>query len=117
MTRGRAIPAAVVRRTEMRAALQHFAGNTDVGLTWIKARLLRTSARIRRDAAGLRRFGFVLRRPPVRRPLPDIADHVADAIAVRRERRHRRGALVSVLAQVLVREIALPGVGHMFAAG
>src|SRR5262245_1436680 len=101
MTCGRTIAATIIRRAEVRAALQDFAGDPDVWLTWIKACSLGTAARILRDAAGLRRFRLVLLRPPVAGPLPDIADHVADAVAVRRERRHRRGSLISVFAEVL----------------
>jgi hypothetical protein len=50
---------------------------------------------------------------PVGRPFPDVADHVVNSIAVRRERRHRRRALIAVEGQVLARERALPGVRHL----
>src|SRR5215472_3124497 len=49
---------------------------------------------------------------PVRRPLPDVADHVVQAVAVGRERADRRGPLVAVVLRVLNGELALPGVGH-----
>src|SRR6185312_1154749 len=97
MARGRAVAPAVVRRAEMRAALQNLAWNADVRLTWIKAVRFGTAAWITRDAARLRRVGLVPGRPPVRGPFPDIADHVVDAVAVRRKGRHRRGARVAVL--------------------
>src|SRR3954469_7961237 len=64
-----------------------------------------------RMVAGLRRlvrYGIVR----ARRPFPDVADHVEQAVAVGRKRVNRRGALVSVLVQVLVREVALPGIGQ-----
>src|SRR5215475_3069513 len=112
MTRGRSVAAAIVRRAEVRAALQYFSGNTDVGLTWIKAVGLGPATRILRDAAGFRRIGIVLGGPPVGGPFPDIADHVVDAVAVRRKRRHRRGAVEAMLAFIFVREISLPGVGR-----
>ena len=117
MARRRPVAAAVVRRAEMRAALEHLARNFDVGLAGIVARVLAAAARIFRNAAGLRRIGFVLRRVPVGGPFPDIADHVVQAVAVRRKRRHRRGALVAVLVEILARKFALPGVGHVLAAG
>jgi hypothetical protein len=39
------------------------------------------------------------------------------AIALGRKCRHRRGALETVAAEILARKIALPGIGHVFAAG
>src|SRR5690349_9078162 len=59
----------------------------------------------------------MVRLVPVGRPLPDIADHVVEAVAVRRESSDGRGALVSVALQVLVWEGALPGVRHLPPAG
>src|SRR6266481_533711 len=102
---GWAVAAAIVRRAEMRAALDHLAGNFDIGLAAIVTLLFPAAARIFGDAARLRCIGFVLRRVPVRGPLPDIADHVANAVAVRRKGAHRRGALVAILIELLQREI------------
>ena len=56
--------------------------------------LQQARARIFWYAARLRRIRGMLGGPPVGGPLPDIADHVVDAVAVRRKRRHRRGALL-----------------------
>src|SRR5215469_865701 len=117
MSRGRAIAAAIVGRAEMRAALQHFSRDTNVGLTWIKTVGLGPATRVLRDATGLGRIGLVPGGPPVGGPFPDIADHVVEAVAVRRKRRHGRGALIAVLAEILDREVALPGVRHVLAAG
>src|SRR5215471_17247546 len=50
-------------------------------------------------------------------PFPHIADHVADAVSVRRERGHRRGALVTIELEILIRKRALPSVRHLLAAG
>src|SRR4051812_28034681 len=50
-------------------------------------------------------------REPVRRPLPDVAGHPVQAVPVRGERTDRRGALEAIEAEVLPRELALPGVG------
>ena len=49
-------------------------------------------------------------------PLPHVAGHIEQAIAVRRVGLDRRGPLVAVEHQVLPRELALPGVGHHLAA-
>src|SRR5262245_56671062 len=102
MPRSGAIAAAVVWRAQMRAALEHLAGNPDVRLTGVVARGLRPAPRILRNAAGFWRVGLVLVGPPVRGPLPHIADHVVDAVAVRWECRHRRGTRVAVGLKVFV---------------
>src|SRR5262249_47286351 len=117
MARGRTVTAAVIRRAQMRGALQNFPPNEEVGLTWIKACNLPSTPRVMRYRARLWRMGLVFRGPPVGGPFPDIADHVAHAVAIRRERGHRRGALISVLIEILERKFALPGIGHVLAAG
>src|SRR5262245_52437968 len=85
MSRSGAIATAVIRRAQMRAAFDDLARDLDVGLARIVAALLAPAARILWDAAGLRRVGLVLRGIPVRRPFPDIADHVVKAVSVRRK--------------------------------
>ena len=116
MTRGRPVAAAVVRRAKVRAAFDDLARNPDLRLVRVVARGLGAAARVLRNAAGLRRVGFVLRRIEIGGPFPDIADHVVDAVAVRRKCGHRRSALEAVLVVVLVRKLALPGVRHVLAA-
>src|SRR5689334_20541960 len=66
---------AVVRRAEMRAALQHLARNADIGLAGVVALLRARPAGILRNAAGLRRIRRMLRRIPIGGPLPHVADH------------------------------------------
>src|SRR5216684_1834368 len=102
MTRGRTIAAAVVGSAEMRAALKHLAWNPDLRLTRVVARGLGPAARVFRNAARLRRIGFMLLRIPIGRPFPDIADHIVQFEAV--------------CCEILVWEITLPGVRHMLAA-
>src|SRR5206468_5659396 len=80
-------------------------------------RCLRAAARVFRNAAGLWCVGLVLLGVPVCRPLPDVADHVANAVAVRRECRDRRGTLIAIIVPVLPRKLALPGIGLVLAAG
>src|SRR4029078_6577865 len=48
--------------------------------------------------------------------LPDVAGHVVEAVAVRREAAHRRGAFVAVSLQIDPRELPLQGVRHHPAA-
>ncbi len=110
MSRGRTIAPAIVRRAEMRAPLKDLARNSDVGLAGVVAVAFRPATRIFRDATRFRRVGLVLGREPIAGPLPDIADHVVDAVAVRREGRHRRRAPKAGFA--LVRKVAVPGVRH-----
>src|SRR5258705_11059792 len=116
VARRRTIAAAIVRRAQVRTALDHLAWNPDVGLTRVVAAILAAAARVLRNAAGFWRVSFVLRRMPVGRPLPDIADHVVKAVTVRRERAHRRSALVAIGVVVVPRKIALPGVSQVHAA-
>ena len=117
-TAGRgSIAAAIVGRAEMRSALEYLAWNLDVRLTAVVARLLPAAARILRDAARLRRVGLVLRCVPVGRPFPDISNHVVEAVAVRRKGVHWRRALVPVGREILVRKLALPGVGQLAPTG
>src|SRR5262249_30713166 len=51
---------------------------------------------------------------PVVAPLPDVAGHVVQAVAVGREGLHRRGALVTVPGGVLPGELPLPAVALRF---
>src|ERR1700732_1222234 len=100
----------------MRAAFDDLAWDFDLRLAVVVAAILFAAARILRDAARFRRIGFMLGGPPIRGPFPDIADHVVDTVAVRREGHHRRGPIESVLAFIFVREISLPGIGAMLPA-
>src|SRR6266571_1951339 len=117
VTRGRAVAAAVVRRAQMRAAFGDLARNFNLRLAGVVAAILFAAAWILRNAARLRRVSFMLGGPPIGGPLPDIADHVVDAVAVGRKRHHRRGTIETIFAAVFVREISLPGIGAMLSAG
>src|SRR6516162_526090 len=117
MASWRAVATAIVRRAQVRAAFDDLAGNFDLRLAGVVALLLPATARILRDAARLGRVRFVLRRPPIGGPFPDVADHVVDAVAVGRERHHWRRTLKAIGREFFVREIALPGIGAMLAAG
>src|ERR1700754_1246707 len=117
VSRRRAVAAAIVRRAEMRAALQYFPRDADIGLTSIKARGLWPAARILRHAARLGRIGLVSRGPPIDSPFPDIADHVVNAVAIRWKLRHRGRSFKAILAEIFEREISLPGISHVPAFG
>src|SRR5262245_3334752 len=112
MTRRRPIAAAIVRRAEVRAALQDLARNPYGGLTGVVALILATTAWIFRNAAGLRCVCIVPGREPVAGPLPDIADHVIEAVAIGRKSCDGRRAQITIGAKVLSWKLALPGVGH-----
>src|SRR6266568_1718877 len=116
MARGRTIAAAIVGCAQMRAAFEHLAWYLDVRLTRVVARGLESAARIFRNAARLRCIRFVLLRIPIARPLPDIADHVVNAVAVGRECDDGRGSLEAVRAKILARKFALPGIRHVLTA-
>src|SRR5215207_10522796 len=105
---GGAVAAAVVGGAQMRAALHHPA--TDGGpVAGVDA------AVAGRGAAAV--VGVAVGQVPVAGPLPDVADHVGQAVAVGREPAHRGRAHIPVQLQVLVGELALPGVGHPAAPG
>src|SRR6476660_1556514 len=116
MAGGRAIAPAIAWCAEMRAALQDPARNADRRLTRIITVGLGAAAGILRHAAGLGCIALMACRPEIRCPLPDIAEHVVDAIAVGGKGADRRGARKPVFPRILVGEIALPGVGHMTSA-
>src|SRR5262249_28244986 len=48
---------------------------------------------------------------PVARPLPHIADHVEEPVAVRGKAADRRGACIAVLFGIVDGKDALPGIG------
>jgi hypothetical protein len=100
----RAVAAAVACCTEVRAALYDLARNPDSRLAWVIAAGLWPAARIFGDAARLWCVGSVTGRVPIGGPLPHIADHVEEAIAIGRKRPDRRGARVTVRRKVLMRE-------------
>src|SRR2546425_5689258 len=54
---------------------------------------------------------------PVAAPLPDVAGHVVQPVAVGRESLDRRGAFVAVGSGVLVRKLALPEIGMNVGVG
>src|SRR3954468_11752201 len=114
LARGRAVPEAVVRRAQVRAALDHAARNRLAGGV---APLVAGDARVLRDAARLLGLVWVTLREEVGRPLPHVPRHVVEAVAVRRERPDRGRTLKPVELQVLPRELALPGVRHRLAVG
>src|SRR6202012_5773845 len=81
---GGGIGPAVVSRAAEGATPDDLARNPDFGLAGIEALLGASAARIPWNAARLRRVGLVPRGIPVGGPFPDIADHVVDAVSVRR---------------------------------
>src|SRR5689334_16137612 len=100
--RGDAVAIAVRSMTEIRPAANHL-------------RLaLRRAARV---APCLRALAHVKRgAPPIGAPLPYVARHVVQAVAVGSERAHRCGRKVAVVAGVDLGKAALPDVAAMLAA-
>src|ERR1700680_2565241 len=70
------------------------------------------SAGLARNATGFFDVFGARRREGTRGPLPYVADHVVEPIAICGKSLDRRGALVSIDLEVLPGESALPGVGH-----
>src|SRR5215207_5635988 len=94
----------------MRAALHHLAWDAEVLQLRIVASLPIATPGTLDGAARMRRLTMGL--IPVGGPLPDIADHVHQAVAVGWKRPHGGSTGVPVLLEVLDRELALPGVRH-----
>src|SRR4029453_4837810 len=107
------VPQAVARGAEVRAALHDPPRDVLAGPTRLVAPVGGRDAGIRdRSAAGVTGPLVVPGGIEVGRPLPDVAGHVVEAIAVRRERRDRRRPLEAIFERVLPGELALPGVRH-----
>src|SRR5690349_12276603 len=108
VSRCRPVASAVVRRAQMRAALDDLAWNFHVGGSGVIAVRLAGTTRVLGDAAGLCGIRLVLWRIPIGGPFPDVADHVVHAITIRRECADGRSALKAVRIGVLARKVALP---------
>src|SRR5262249_33667808 len=99
LPRCRPIAQAVIGRAEMGTAFHHPASDTIAGLA--------------RQATGFFEvFGARRRREGGRGPLPYIADHVVEPVAVCGKGIDWRGALVAIELEVLPGKPALPNVGH-----
>src|SRR4051794_32176281 len=66
----RPVATAIVRRAQIRSALDDSSRESDVGLAGVEASVLTATARIFRNTAGLRRVGLMIRSIPVRGPFP-----------------------------------------------
>src|SRR5262245_58083665 len=96
----------------MRAAFHDFARDLDRWLVRIVAFVAVSAFRVKGGAARVNDFAVLL--VPVSGPLPHVARHVVEAVAVRWKRSHRRSALEPVFFKVLPGKLALPGVRHVF---
>jgi hypothetical protein len=101
----RPVSQAILRRAQMRSTLQGLTGRLIVNL-WGSRRRWTAAGRCH-DVPGLIGRG---------RPFPHIADRVDEPETIGRERPDRRGADPAGSAGVLVREMALPGIGHQLTA-
>src|SRR4030095_7878610 len=107
----RPVPPAVVRRAQVRAALHHLARDANVGQAGVVALLSRAAPGVADGTAGLLDLAVVL--VPVGGPLPDVAGHLVEPVAVGWKGAERRRPFVAVVQQVLPWEFALPGVAHV----
>ena len=114
LSRGRSVPEAVVRRADVRPALDHTARDVLAWLARVVALVRRGHSWVGRDAARARDLVGVAWDVPVRRPLPHVSRHVVEAVAVAWKRSDRRCAFVAVELQVLPRKLALPRVRLRF---
>jgi len=109
----RPVAQAVVRRAQVRAALDHAARDVRPGLARHQAGGRVGDPRVARHTASVpRSLSVPLGGEVVARPLPDVAGHVEQAVPVGREAADGgRAALVRRL-EVLPGELTLPGVRH-----
>src|SRR5262245_5852862 len=118
MPRRGPVTPAVILRTQMRAALEHLAPEAMRAIARIAAAGFIATSRIARRAArsrgNLRGIGFAV---PVGRPLPDIADHVDEAVVIGWIEPHRRGAREAIVEPALMRKFARPVIGEPPATG
>src|SRR5271154_2789209 len=110
----RTVALAIVGSAEVRAAFHDFARDLDLRLARVVAGL---AVSLRNITAATSLSRGMICGIPVSRPLPHVSDHVVNTITIRRKLPHRSDALIPVFAQVLPRELALPGVSHMSPAG
>src|SRR5512133_3486500 len=110
---GGPVTAAVVRRTKERAALDDAPRDRDIRHLWI-ATLHSKQLNIHGSTTGSNHR--MSRRVPVRGPLPHIADHVVDPIAIGWKLSDRCSPLIPIRGQVLPGKLALPGICHVFSA-
>src|SRR5262249_18603318 len=101
----------------MRAALQQLAWDANVGVPRVVNRLFGATAWVDWHATGFRLVARMPIGPPVVGPLPDIADHVEQAVAVRREGAHGGGPLEPVRGEIFDWKPSLPGVRHRLSIG
>src|SRR3954470_14265921 len=99
----------------MGTALDHFPADRDAGHFGIKAFALATAPGIfghTTGPSGLDSFS-----PPIIRPLPDIADHVVQAVTIGWKCGHRRRSITTIGPQIAVGKMSAPKVRHDGAAG
>ena len=82
---GRPVAHAVAVRTEVGAALDHLAGHSELRLPPVVASVDGAASRITRNSAGSVDFAWMAIGVPVGGPIPDVAGHVVQPVAVRRE--------------------------------
>src|SRR5215470_10759638 len=111
----RTVAITIIVGAEMRSALEHFARDSNGALARIEAVTLVAAARIHRNATRLLLVFGMLRLVPVARPLPGVADHIVEAVAVGRECAHRRRSREAVASEILPGEFALPIIRHVAA--
>src|SRR5688500_16308363 len=110
-----AIAHAVAAGTEVGAALDHLAGHSELRLPPVVAGVDGAASRITRNAAGSVDFARMAIGVPVGGPIPDIAGHVVQPVAVRREGSDwSRRAVASIRSP---REIAVPEIGETVVCG
>src|SRR5215468_3198559 len=97
----------------MRPALHDFPRDLDIRHMGIETLVSFSAFGIEARAARLRYLLVLL--VPIRCPLPHVAGHLVETIAIGWKTSHRRSAFEPVFFKILPGEFTLPGVGHVLA--
>src|SRR4029453_15738255 len=111
--RRRTIAPAIVWRAQMRPAFHYFARDLNLRHVGIVTLVALSASRVEGRATGLRNVLVLL--IPVCGPLPYVAGHLVEPVAVGWKASHRRSPLETVFFEILPGKLTLPGICHLFA--
>src|SRR5512132_1296090 len=95
----------------MGPTFHYFAGNADVGHVRIMALVSFSTSRVEARATRLRNLLVLL--IPICGPLPNIAGHLVQPVAVGRKTSHRCRPLETVFFEILPGKFTLPRIRHV----
>src|SRR4029453_7624097 len=109
--RRRTIAPAIVWRAQMRPAFHFFARDFNLRHVGIVTLVALSASRVEGRATGLRNVLLLL--IPLCGPLPYVARHLVEPVAVGRKTSHRCRSLETILFKILPGKFTLPGIRHV----